>query len=497
MIVWGTSFGSHDAALSVMDLGKNRILFASHSERFSRKKDDPDLCGELINHAISRYGTPQKVFYYENPWKKRIRYLLSRQFGNIFETGPGKTLSDLGVRSPVHCIDHHLSHAAAGYFTSGYDNATVVVVDAIGEMATITVWDGDGTTLVKKYQQDYPHSLGLFYSAMTGAAGFKPVGEEYIFMGKAAYGNPTAMIDPIVDGFFDFENERRIVSLRHNLHTGADQFINVDTSSVDFAAACQLAYEMALHRIMDWAWKNLPSSNLVFMGGCALNCVANSKIMDWHDWRKIWIMPNPGDAGSSIGAALAYTRRQVDWSGPYLGYDIRGDYPVISAVRSIIETGIAAVANGPAEFGPRALGNRSILADPRITDIKQRMNWLKRREQFRPFAAAIPESLTNEHFFMGKICTSPYMQNVFRVREPGKFPGIVHVDGTSRIQTVNPTQHPGFHALLMKWYESTGCPMLINTSLNIKNQPLVNDERDAQDFSLKYGIPVLTREILL
>jgi carbamoyltransferase len=481
-----------------MDVAQNRILFASHSERFSGKKDDPDLCQSIVNHALSTYGEPQRVFYYENPWKKKSRYLKSGQFGNLFEIGPKTVLSRLGVDAPVYYTDHHLSHAAAGYYTSGYDNATVVVVDAIGELETITIWEADGSTLIKKYHQDYPHSLGLFYSAMTKVAGFKPVGEEYIFMGKAAYGDPNRMHDRIVDEFFDFNSDKNLVGLKHNLHRGADGIISDIIDMSDFAAASQLAYETALRKILDWAWKNLPSSNLVFMGGCALNCVANAKISGWHDWRRVWIMPNPGDAGSAIGAMLARTMRQVEWPGPYLGYEIKGDYPVVLAIQELKSVGIAAIANGRAEFGPRALGNRSILADPRIPDIKSRMNWIKKREQFRPFAAAIPEHLAGDYFFINTSNrSSPYMQYVFEIKDKTKYPGVVHVDGTSRIQTVNQRQHPGFYRLLMEWYSKTGCPMLVNTSLNIKNQPLVNDERDAQDFSLKYGIPVLTGEMLL
>jgi carbamoyltransferase len=495
MIVWGTSFGSHDAALSVIDLATDRIVFASHSERFSGRKDDPNLCQELIDHAVTSYGLPHKIFYYENPWKKKLRYLASGQIRHIFEDSPKTSMVKLGIDAPIHYVDHHHSHAAAGYYTSGYSNATIVVVDAIGELATLTIWDGVGTTLTCRYQQDYPHSLGLFYSAMTEAAGFKPVGEEYIFMGKAAYGDPSVMSDFLQENFLDFDNNRRIVGLRHNLHAGARHLLPTDISPEDLAAGAQHVYELALHRALTWAWQNLSSSNLVLMGGCALNCVANTNISKWHGWRNVWIMPNPGDAGSAIGAVLARTRRSIIWDGPYLGYEITGDYPIKSALSALNTGGIAAVANGRAEFGPRALGNRSILADPRIPDIKLQMNWLKKRDQFRPFAAAIPEHLAHEYFVIPQNTSSPYMQYVFEAKDRSRFPGMVHVDGTSRIQTVNHQQHPKFYQLLMEWYNETGCPMLINTSLNIKNQPLVNTEQHAQDFGLKYGIPVLTRDI--
>lgn len=488
MKIWGLSFGSHDAALSIIDNGK--IVFASHCERFSGTKDDGNLNSAILDHAISSYGLPERIYYYENHWKKRLRYLLSGQFENFFEPTPRSMLSRYGIDVPVKNTDHHLSHAAAGYYTSGFDDAVVVVVDAIGEIETLTIWDGVGNDLKKIYSQGYPHSLGLFYSAMTHKAGFKPNGEEYIFMGMAAYGNGRDLSKKINESLFVQYPGKTLVRLKENLHRGVDDDIIGDEDPADLAAATQTIYENYLRLILDWAYKNSKSRNLVLMGGCALNCVANAKIRNWNNWNAVWIMPNPGDAGSSLGAILANENIHVKWTGPYLGYEISGNYPVTRILAELKETGIAAVANGRAEFGPRALGNRSIFADPRIPDIKKKMNWLKKREQFRPFAAVIPEELADEYFFMEGIKSSPYMQYVFRCRDPNRFPGIAHVDGTSRIQTVTSKQHPGLHRLLHEWYRNTGCPMLVNTSLNIKNQPLVNNERDALKFQEKYGIPV-------
>ena len=487
MKLWGLSFGSHDAAISVFE--DNQLIFASHSERFSKIKDDGNLHQSMIDHVINKFGCPDRVYYYENHWKKRLRYLVSGQRNHLFEPTPRQILAEYGIKSRLVSTDHHHSHAAAGYYTSGFDDAVVVVVDAIGEMETLTIWEGIGSNLKKIYRQNYPHSLGLFYSAMTAKAGFKPNGEEYIFMGMAAYGNSKNAIDHLHESLF-VNDDSVIVKLRSNLHQGVGDQINSDIDPNDLAAATQELYEANLQKVLAWAYENSHSRNLVLMGGCALNCVANAKMRAWNEWNNIWIMPNPGDAGSSLGAVLANERMHIKWHGPYLGYEIKGEYPIDGLLSQLKDTGVAAVASGRAEFGPRALGNRSILADPRIPDIKTKMNWLKKREQFRPFAAVIPEELVSEFFDMNGARSSPYMQYVFKCKDSSKFPGISHVDDTSRVQTVNPQQHRGLHQLLTRWYKDTGCPMLVNTSLNIKNQPLVNDEKDAINFKEKYGIPV-------
>jgi carbamoyltransferase len=203
-------------------------------------------------------------------------------------------------------------------------------------------------------------------------------------------------------------------------------------------------------------------------------------------------MPNPGDSGSSLGACLDVNNRPVQWMGPYIGTEIAGDYPSERIVDEILEHSIVGVASGRAEFGPRAFGNRSLFADPRGTDIKDRVNQIKKRQEFRPFAPVILEEFANDYFDMGSIESSPYMQYTFECRHPDKFPAIVHADNTSRVQTVNKTDHPGlFHALTLM-HDRTGCPMLLNTSLNIKGQPMVNTRADADDFENMYGVKVIS-----
>jgi len=224
------------------------------------------------------------------------------------------------------------------------------------------------------------------------------------------------------------------------------------------------------------------------MGGCALNCSANSDV--YRFYKDVWIMPNPGDAGSAIGCVLAHRKEHMEMDHVYTGYNIEGEYPVEETIQELLATGICGVANGRAEFGPRALGNRSLFADPRGANIKDRVNEIKRRQKFRPFAPAVLAEHYHENF---EGPANSYMQFTARCKNPDLYPAITHVDGTSRVQTVGP-DGSGIRALLEAWYEATGCPMLLNTSLNIKGKPIVNDETDAKAFADHYGVKVLCKK---
>jgi carbamoyltransferase len=239
-----------------------------------------------------------------------------------------------------------------------------------------------------------------------------------------------------------------------------------------------------MRRARDYQW----SSNLVYQGGVALNCLANRTLGDYFE--NIWIMPCPGDAGSSIGAAALAYGRQLNWHTAYLGQDIPGKYPVDACIDSLQHDRICGVASGRAEFGPRALGNRSLLADPRGLDIKDLVNQIKRRQQFRPFAPVILAEHSDDFFSMPSGWhSSDYMQSVAHCRRPDLYPAIVHRDGTSRVQTV-PDNGSGIRKLLEAWYAATGCPILLNTSLNIRGEPMVNDRSDADRFEQLYGVRV-------
>jgi carbamoyltransferase len=491
LITWGISAGGHDAAVSVLKDGE--LAFAAHSERYSRVKNDPNLCWPMIREAFI-HGEPDVVVWHERPWLLRTRAAYAGQWDGAF--GPsireqlrGNFLED----TPIKTVSHHHSHAAGGYYTSRFRDAVVLVVDSIGEWDTLTIWEGRENEIYKRASTRYPQSLGLFYSAMTQRCGFKPNEEEYIMMGLAALGNPTRVSQQMVDDIIELTDSFPFFRCRVNLHRGCKWWQPRSGSLADIAAATQWIFTHVMRRISEHARDLVGSSNLVISGGCALNCVTNAAIADSQHWDKIWIMPNPGDAGNSLGAALALHGEQVRWQGPYLGHEIKGDYPVNRALAVLGMGQLVGVANGRAEFGPRALGNRSLFGDPRDHDIKSKMNAAKKREAFRPFAPVILEELAGSYFdLVGQ--DHSYMQYVARCRDPKQFPGIVHVDGTSRVQTVNKSQHAGLYELLTKWHDMTGCPMLVNTSLNIKGQPLVNTEADAEAFTAEYGIPVYCRD---
>lgn len=493
MITWGISANSHDAALAVF--ADEKLVFASHSERFSGKKNDKNLCKQLVDYARDNFGgAPDQVVWYENPYVKTLRQLSAGQGWKWKENNIKKYLQQWDITAPIKFVNHHRSHAAAGYYTSPFDDACVVVLDAIGEFNTLTIWQATGNTLTRLYKLDFPHSVGLWYSAMTQRCHLKPLEDEYILMGMAAYGDPNKLTRDMLADFVKFPNNGagNPVEFKRNLHRGCMDWrpdLTV-TDTFDIAAATQQVYEMILERVLQHATTLSSSRNLVLMGGCALNCSAN-KITGKY-FSDTWIMPNPGDAGSAVGAVLAHNRWRIDNHSftPYLGYDMGNTASNKDIVKYLEKNKICGLARGRAEYGPRALGNRSLLADPRGADIKDRVNEIKHRQQFRPFAPAILEEYVHDYFYMPSGWdTSPYMQVIAKCKMPELFPAIVHQDGTSRVQTVAKGSGP-FRELLEEWYARTGCPMLLNTSLNIKGQPMVNDHVDAKNFEAHYGVKV-------
>lgn len=462
MIIFGINACSHDASLSVIKDGN--ILFASHSERYSKIKNDWFLNQEIIDEALE-YGKPDAIGYYEKPLLKKIRVSL---FGG--SNSPYSGVKEYFPKSKITNFKHHYSHACAGYYTSNFDNAAIVVLDAIGEFETTSIWSGNGNEIKKIFSCNYPFSFGLFYSAFTKYIGLKPNEEEYIMMGMAAYGDPTIYFSEINSLFPSIDKQTEL------FHYGVSGFSVKPTeqNKFDIAAAVQAVYEKRLIEFMIFAKKKTGKDNLVFMGGCALNCSANTKLFDIYN--QVWIMPNPGDAGSSLGAAAAVYGKHLNWQGPYLGKDVGSEYPVNSIFKELVENKIAAVVSGRAEYGPRALGNRSIFADPREASCKDLVNTVKGREMFRPFAPVVLEEHASEWFEISQ--PSPYMQFAVRCKKPDLIPSVVHEDGTSRVQTVNKQQHAGLYKLLKKWHGYSGVPVLLNTSLNIKGQPLLNDLAD-------------------
>jgi carbamoyltransferase len=437
MVNLGISEGFHDAGVTVLD--GQEIKYASHSERYSRKKGD-----KWIHPKQMKIGY-HNIAYYEKPFWKNTR----RFYANQSLQWPRRKYD--------YYFKHHQSHAAAGYFTAPFHNCNIIVVDAIGEWDTVSIWDN--MKKIKSFK--YPYSLGLLYSAITHRLGLKPNEDEYITMGMAAYGEPK----------YDLE-----YLLQKNNHWGVGNLLP-NARDEDLAASIQNLYESKLLELLKYTTKN----NLILMGGCALNCVANSKIPDRYN---IWIMPSPGDAGSSLGAAALINKVRLNWKHPYLGHNIDRTINPKEVVRHLLEHKYCGIANGRAEFGPRALGNRSLIADPRYP-IKDTINQIKRRQKYRPFAPMILE----EHFdkyFKGR--KNRYMQFVSKALHDYK--SVTHVDGTARVQVVERSNPSVARLILEEWYEKTGCPMLLNTSLNIKGQPIVNTWDDAIDFQKEYNVKV-------
>ena len=487
----GLSAGFHDAAASVID-SQGTIVFAGHSERYSRVKNDatlsPGLLAELCHYQFDT------VAWYERPWLHNLQQVYSGQRPTGPWTTRGALHQHLGswYQHPAGrevSYPHHLTHAAAGFQTSPFDRATVVVIDAIGEFDCASIYAAEysaGRAVYRRlWAQHYPHSIGLFYSAITQRVGLHPLDEEYITMGMAAYGTSRFSSQLIKSELVASVEDIRF---KQNLHTGLDPAAFDGYSVEDIAAGAQSVAEELIYSIMQRAQRFGHSSNLVYQGGVALNCLANRNLGNYFE--NIWIMPCPGDSGGSLGAAALAYGGPVKFTHAYLGHEISGQYPVHALVDSLLRDQITGVASGRAEWGPRALGNRSLLADPRGLNIKDRVNEIKQRQQYRPFAPVVLEELASEYFDMPSgFVDSRYMQIVGRCRRPDLFPAVTHHDGTSRIQTV-PRDGSGIRRLLEAWYQATGCPLLLNTSLNIRGEPMVNTRADADRWQQLYGVTV-------
>jgi carbamoyltransferase len=488
----GISNGFHDAGLSVVDSFGN-ILFAGHSERYSKIKHDKELDPLLALDSLKYFGGETSIHYYERPWVTMLRQLRAGQRID-FQSAKmriGNNILSLLNNKKVQTHEHHLSHAAAGFQTSPYDEATVVIIDAIGEFDCISIWDAwydeKGSAQYKKlWSKKYPHSIGLYYSAMTERVGLKPLDEEYILMGMAAYGKPIHF-NTIESQLL--ENSTNI-DFKENLHIGVPEGFLEGADDMDIASSAQALVEYLIKAVMSKARMIGKSRNLVYGGGVALNCLANRLLGEYFN--SIWIVPNPGDCGSSLGAAALGYGKKLNWQNAFLGHEIPGNYPVNKVIDELLKNKMVGVASGRAEFGPRALGNRSLLADPRGPEIKDKVNEIKRRQKFRPFAPIILEELVHQYFDMPKHWdNSRYMQVIATCRRPDLFPAITHADGTSRVQTV-PKDGSGIRELLEKWYVLTECPMLLNTSLNIRGEPMVNDRLDANRFEDLYKLKVIS-----
>jgi len=450
MIEWGLSFGSHDSAIAVFQ--DDDLVFASEGERWSKIKHDKTLPDNLISFVTNKYGEPDKIYYFEDYHLKENRRASAGQKPKEKPLIAGFSYDDWTITG------HHHSHASWGYFSSdfvGKGPCTTIVIDAIGEWDTMSVWRCEGSRLSKESSTIYPNSLGLMYTAATIAAGFKGNSEEYKMMGASAFGK----------GLEEYDILNRLRETGFNFHKGwqyhGDRF--------EIAAGAQRLYEKELFNIV----KDVEGP-IVLVGGCALNVRANMLIKN-----DLYVPPAPNDAGSAIGCVLAHKKQKLDIS-PYMGYNIVKP-PVLSEIRNALLTdGIVGVAHGKCEFGPRALGNRSILANTKSKYWKERLCKIKNRSKWRPFGVIVKEEDVSKYFQRGR--PSPYMNTCFYAKDavPAE---LLHEDKTVRVQTITPEHY--LYPLL------DDIPFLVNTSLNINGKPICNDEQDVSDLVKITNLTVL------
>lgn len=477
----GYSEFMHDAGLAFIN-EDGEIEFASHGERYSKYKNDP-LLPDIMYDMIR---DDDHVTFYENP---NIRLDIGWYKGGTEHRG---SKQDNIIYSSIDYddyLDHHISHAANGFYTRPWESkedTVIVSIDGAGEQQSTVIFDHEFNVLD---QWKLPRSLGYVYGQSTKELGFRILEEEYIVMGMAAYGEPECG-EELVEFFYNLPSIDKIFdeNIVTDDSTNYRKYLNgllQKTTRENFAASVQYLAEKVIEDRMKFA--RMFGSKLIFTGGCAQNIVACTKIRDMFDDMHVPVAPT--DAGSALGAA-AYTyckqnkKDRIKWKGPYLGYNIKREINPREVVEYLLKHSYCGVANGRAEFGPRALGNRSLIADVR-KDVKDTVNLIKRRQKFRPFAPAILEEFAHE-YFDGPM--NEYMQYTSRALHDYK--SVIHVDGTSRVQVVKKDCESVLRKILEEYYEKTGLPMLLNTSLNIRRMPIVNDEKDVRDFEEKYKVKV-------
>lgn len=404
-----------------------------------------------------------------------------------------------------HFVDHHLSHASSAFHVSPFEEAAVMTIDGRGERATTSYYVGAGNKLTLLGQVNMPHSLGLLYEEMTTHLGFLHSSDEYKVMALASYGKPE--FADIFRRIIRVEDDGRYEIDRINFETAfgpmrkkGDAF---EAHHFNIAHSLQLVLQETVMQLATWLHRRTGLDNLCMAGGVALNCVMNAHLRDHGPFRQIWVQPAAGDAGTALGAALlvdpvtqASDRRifamdHVYWGPEYSDEAIekflkwsKVPYRRLSnvakeAAKMLADDKIIGWYQGRMEFGPRALGSRSILASPIHADMQARLNEVKDREDFRPVAPVVLEEEAAKWFEGARY--SPFMLFVYPVKEKmaDRIPAVRHVDGTARIQTVNARQHPQYHALLKEFYALTGVPVLVNTSFNTLGKPIVSSPRDA------------------
>ena len=570
--ILGISAFYHDSAATILVDGK--IIAAAQEERFTRKKHDSSYPFNAIEFVLDftklKLNDVDQIIFFEKPFLKFERLLETyvafapKGFKSFCAAMPiwlkdklfqkKKLFNELkrhdynfNDSKKIHFSEHHLSHAASAFFPSPFEEAIVLTADGVGEWATTTVAIGKGNNLEIKKEIHFPHSLGLLYSAFTYYTGFKVNSGEYKLMGLAPYGKPiyedkikNNLIDIKEDGsffldqsYFNYATGLTMTNKKFDNLFGQKARVSKNEKltqfHMDIAASIQKVTEDIMIKITKSLKDEFNISNLCLAGGVALNCVANGKILKKKIFNNIWVQPAAGDAGGSLGAALALwyieqnNPRIIDhkdsMQGSYLGpeylqkeiedqlddigakYEVFKDEELIDKTASDLSKEEAiGWFQGRMEFGPRALGGRTILGDPRSEKMQRNLNLkVKYRESFRPFAPSILKEHLSEWFDIN--VDSPYMLMVVNIKKNktiemtedqknlfgidklnvkrSEIPAVTHVDYSARIQTVHKETNEKYYRLIEKFKEKTNCPILVNTSFNVRGEPIVNTPLDA------------------
>ena len=569
--ILGISAFYHDSAACILIDGK--IIAAAQEERFTRKKHDPSYPKNAIEFVLNfsnlKLNEIDQIVFFEKPFLKFERlletyvafapkgfvsfrkaiplWIKEKLFQKNFLFNKLKQHDqNYKLDNNIFFSEHHLSHAASAFFPSPFEEAVILTADGVGEWATTTVAVGKGNQLEIKKEIHFPHSLGLLYSAFTYYVGFKVNSGEYKLMGLAPYGKPIyeekikKLIDIKEDGtfrldqkYFDYATGLTMTNKKFNKLFGQKPRDAVKEKitqfHMDIAASIQKVTEEIMIKLLRSIRKDYNIKNLCLAGGVALNCVANGKILKEKIFDNIWIQPAAGDAGGSLGAALALwyednnnlrkSNLEDDMQGSYLGpqYSQKQIEEKLNSVGAIFVTlnyddlidqtaenlskeKAIGWFQGRMEFGPRALGNRSILGDPRSDKMQKNLNLkVKFRESFRPFAPSILDENKSEWFDLD--IESPYMLLVSEINpekkiemsesqkklfgieklniKRSKIPAVTHIDYSARIQTVKQKTNKIYYDLISKFKEKTNCPIIVNTSFNVRGEPIVNTPQDA------------------
>lgn len=492
MIIWGVSAYSSEAAIVVFDTTDKKILFASLSERYSKSINDNTLNYGLIYDAL-KFGNPKKIIFYEDPILKGLKHFAAKDYKRLFTCSSlhktRKVLNEyLNYKVDIDFVEHQQSHAGWAYL-SPFDEAAILIVDSINSMETATIWKYSNNTLKKIWSIDYPDSLELFYSAYTEKIGYIPNLEEFMLMDISELGVPI-LTESIYKDLFNSD-----LKIKYNLSKGIKNTILSYKRYRDFdiASSVQRVFEEKILEYCKKAKELTGCKNIIFGGRSALNGLTNTKISYIFD--NVWIVPNPVDSGAVIGAIANYIGEKIPFESLFVGYNIKEKYPIYAILKSLVHNNIALIANGKAEFYSKSLGNRTILGNPKLNRIVDKVNDIKKREKYRPFTVSILEDVFKEYFVVPEnIHSSRYAEFSFKNNYKILYPGITSSSGMSKVHTVSNEDNPNLYNLLVEFYDRTGCPMLLNTGLNILGRPMLNDEIDIKNFERFHNYEIFWRE---